>query len=275
MLRTTTIVIATALVLCGCVQEIDAPMARETTDAAWVTRVDFEDGTFCTAIAMSEHWLLTAGHCIRGVVPNNEIEAEGKLVVRAIHLDERKEIYKGPAHFILHPEYNESNRRSNRWYDIGLIALSGEIEMDSYALFSDAEFAVEQLSSETPAFAVGIGYETDPQTGRCTKRAGSAKRYDGFLYRASSGPGLRDAEAVKLDGREHALCHGDSGSPIMIEIDGSNHVFSVFSGATRDRQIFHASLVGPKRGWIVASSERADLPLECVDMGPASWQCFE
>jgi hypothetical protein len=41
------------------------------------------------------------------------------------------------------------------------------------------------------------------------------------------------------------------------------------------RAIFYGSLIGPKIAWLGAATASTDAPLQCVDFGCDSWQCFE
>ncbi|MFW2388238.1 MAG: hypothetical protein ACN4G0_07875, partial [Polyangiales bacterium] len=122
-----------------------------------------------------------------------------------------------------------------------------------------------------------VGYGRMPLTdgGLCSAELGSMKRYDDFVFRTFNGPLIGGALFVELDGRKDALCDGDSGAPLMFDLDGEPCAFAVFSGESFSRLVFYGTLVAPKIQWVESASAGTEVPLDCVDLGNDVWECFE
>ncbi|MFW2389022.1 MAG: trypsin-like serine protease, partial [Polyangiales bacterium] len=107
-------------VLLGCGDSVGADFAWLTGEPDWVVRLEFGDTHVCTGFVLSEHWLLTAGHCV-------ESASDGKIKVSQKVFGVRTALYDGSAELILHPEYTDRSRiLTHRWHDVGLIRLEGE-----------------------------------------------------------------------------------------------------------------------------------------------------
>ena len=267
-IRFTTALLA-CTVLVGCGNDIGMDPPRLTDDIDWAVRVRIGDH-YCTASLLSEHWLLTAGHCLYD-------GPEAQVVVSHEIFGERTVVYEGAAELIVHPDYDEIGTRTHRWNDIGLVGLlDGAIEVGERARLSGADSSFDALwSGEHPIYAVGYGRVPDPKTGECGDELGSKKRYDGLLLLRLLGPLFGGAREVELDGRPDSLCDGDSGGPLLIDLHGIPHAFAVFSGRALMRDLFYGTLSGRKIGWFESATESTHAPLDCVDLGGDSWECRE
>lgn len=263
-------------VLSGCGDVVSAP-PRLSDDIEWVVGIEFAAGNRCTGSILSEHWILTAGHCIEKARNAPSDAEDDRLIIRQQVSRELSVVYDGAAELILHPDYKSLGHLSHRWHDIGLIELvDGALDAAGRARLSGISSAFQMIYfEEADLFAVGFGRTPDPNTGRCSEERGPKKRYDGFVLRSFDGPLFGDILSLRLDGRTDALCPGDSGAPFMFEAQDAPHAFAVFSGTTRDKATFHGTLIGPKIGWFESSSAQTSVPLECIEMARGSWACFE
>ncbi len=266
-----TIAIFVCCAVLGCGGDAGQAPPRLTDDIDWVVRIVFADTHYCTGFVLSEHWLLTAGHCVEEALPDDQVQVSQEV------FGDRSVLYDGTVQLILHPDYDGRADLTHRWNDVALVGLrDGSIEVAERARLAGLDCSCAGESQDQGnLYAVGYGREPDPDTGLCSDVLGSKKRYDGFIFRQIWGPLLNEPREVELDGREDALCGGDSGAPLMFDRDGVPHAFAVFSGIAIMRAIFYGSLIGPKIGWLDAATASTDAPLQCVDLGGDSWECFE
>lgn len=269
-----------AIVVCGFLTgcgEVGADPPRFTDDVEAAVQIQFATGQGCSGSILSEHWILTAGHCLKAAISAGSDPDNDRVVIFEQVSGERTIIYEGPAELVIHPDYKGLGHLAHRWHDIGLIALrDGTLDAGSRARLGGTVRSFETVDSAgAELFAVGFGHSPDPDTGRCMKKGGVKKRYDGFLFREFEGPFLGNAFSVRLEGRTEALCPGDSGAPLMFDTDEGPHVFAVFGGRARGNAVFHGTLVGPKIGWFESASSKTWMPLECVEIAWDSWECFE
>jgi hypothetical protein len=80
-----------------------------------VVRIVFADTHHCTAIVLSEHWLLTAGHCVEQALSDDHVEVSQQVY------RERTVLYDGDAELVLHPDYDGSAVLTHRWNDVALL----------------------------------------------------------------------------------------------------------------------------------------------------------
>ena len=264
------------VVLAGCGDVVSAA-PHLSDDVGWVVGIEFAAGNRCTGSILSEHWILTAGHCIERARNAASATDHDRLIIRQQESGELSVVYDGAAELILHPDYKSLGHLSHRRHDIGLIALFDEaLDATQRARLSSISLAFDTIYfKDADLFAVGFGRTPDPNTGRCSEERGPKKRYDGLVLRSFDGPLFGDVLSIRLDGRTDALCPGDSGAPFMFESEDVPHAFAVFSGSTRDKATFHGTLIGPKIGWLESSSSHTSAPLECIEMARGSWACFE
>ena len=262
--------VAAFLLVLSCGGDSGWEPARLTDEAPWVVRLTFSGHRACTAMVLSEHWLLTAGHCAE--------EATDDLVeVSQDIFGEREVIYRGTAMRLVHPDYTSPPSMQHRWNDAALVGLlEGALEVEDRARLAGLPQAPERMDGwRDPFFAIGYGQLPDPNTGECAGDLGAKKRYDGFALVDIAGPFLGELLTVDLEGRRDALCAGDSGAPVMYAVDRVPHVFAIFSGASFLRTTFYCTLTAPKVDWIETATGTTFAPLSCPAFGDRVWECFE
>ena len=269
-MRTRFIIAIFASVFLGCGADVGVDPPRLTDDADWVVRVVFSQEHACTATVLSEHWLLTAGHCL-AMARDEQIEVSHEV------FGERRVVFQGAAQLIIHPNYEPMGHLSHRWYDVGLVGLrDGILDAGDRARLSGVIGSFTAWSSEEePLYTIGYGHSPDPNTGLCSGELGSKKRYDGLFLHGLLGPPFAPAYGVELQGRRDALCDGDSGAPFLFDVEGIPHVFAVFSGENFNQTLFYGTLNGPKIDWFKTATTSSHAPLDCRDLGNDSWECFE
>lgn len=266
-----TLAVLVCFALPGCGEDAGQAPPRLTDDLDWVLRIVFADEHHCTAIALSEHWLLTAGHCVEQALPDDQVEVSQQI------FGDRTVLYDGAAELVLHPEYDGSAALTHRWNDVALLRLrNGSIAVDERPRLAGQDCSgTDDGQTAGNLYAVGYGYEPDPASGLCSDVLGSKKRYDGFVFRQALGPLVDDPREIQLFGRDDALCGGDSGAPLMFDREGVPHVFAVFSGQAVMRAIYYGSLLGSKISWLDAATASTDAPLRCTNLGDDCWECVE
>lgn len=222
------------------------PIVNGTLTATpnWVVEINF-GGEFCSGWAINEHWILTAAHCLDGLVSGASVN-----VFRASGLGTRQNIYAGPASFFPHP----SHTAHSAVHDVGLIMLQSfglRIDLTGQAkMYSDTRRPWAD-SSISPAFhSSGWGLNTiDPNDS--TNCIGS-----GEVLRAGSsgmnvdvtGAGSQFVSSVigfQFD------CSGDSGTPWMLSRGGADDLgFAVHSGRRGSPIKAQAATIDDNRSWI-------------------------
>ncbi len=253
---------------CGDGPGLDPP--RPTDDVEWVVRINFSGQHLCTGLVLSEHWLLTAGHCVQEA-PDEQVEVSHEV------FGERRVVYEGGAWLITHPSYEDVGHLSHRWHDIGLVGLrDGTLDPSERARLGGLRCSLTAFSDEVHLlYAVGYGRLPDADTGACSDRLGAKKRYDGFIVRGLLGPPLESSYAIELEGRVGALCDGDSGGPLLFDVNGIPHAFATFSGERLREGIYYGTLIGPKINWLESATASTHAPLQCLDLGADAWECYE
>lgn len=203
------------------------PIAKSTVAiVASVKTADGQEGQFiCTGSLLTENVVLTAGHCVP------EVGAEYKEVVLYVifNTDLRKmgrTDIRLVVDSVIHTDYGKTGSEGEDAHDLALIKFAGAMAPGyTVAKFLDDETLLKPGTKVTLA---GYGLiETD----------GVNTKSDDRLRKV-------DVEVVEEFGKHEILldqtkgkgaCHGDSGGPAFLEVNGTQYVWGVTSrGAGKD-----------------------------------------
>jgi hypothetical protein len=225
-----------------------------TTAAPWVVRIDLSASTMCSGSVLSEHWLLTAAHCVEDepiVMPNLTVywaDVPGGAQV----------VYQGQARGYGHEHFDGTAN------DIALIKLESATGID-LALTGRAKlwgFTTPWTSyNESDRLFTGMGWGL---AGNCLANTQGQKRFSVYNLVDRTDP---DAQEVNTPTGSEFACPGDSGSPWLFERDGNLIAFAVEAYHAWDLIIIggnaHGPLIPPKNAWIYETSHNDGLELIC------------
>jgi hypothetical protein len=292
-MRTSTIWTSAAIVLplvLGCAPESDndvttAPLTQAglTNAAPWVVRINFPT-SLCSGSVLTEHWLLTAAHCVEGqpaLISRLQVSA-----ATASALDEV--VYDGPARPYGHPDYGRFLFFTDAEDDIALVKLdaaagidlgkTGRAKLWGYSEASRVPFdAGRPWTSpiEEDRRFVSIGWGQGGDGDACVTGTHGVKRLgDGFaLDRA--GMNALMVSATTLGSHE---CPGDSGGPWLFGRGGELIAFALWVDAWPNLLLFgderDATLIQPKERWMFEKSRDDGLELICGAGGTAGGATF-
>jgi hypothetical protein len=238
-----------------------------------LTKIKSGQVTYCTGSVLSQHWIITAAHCLRG--RSNETDR-----VTVDHGVGQLPLYgRARASFYNHPDYNHLGD----WgADLGLVRLYGDgIFPELHAKVWDGTNEYWKAGGAVSFFAAGYGWGTDPVKGaKCDDpdRAIGIKRLGRFQLtgktRDSGLLGLGEPIAVRVKSaafiEEHDLCQGDSGGPWAFALGGQPtgemFVFGLYAGyyLWEKGSFSWGPLLPPRMKW-VTDATKTRLPLACPD----------
>lgn len=208
------------------------------------------DGSSCSAAVLSEHWLLTAAHCV------DHARATSRLTVRYANAPgQRRTLYSGPANLHAHPSYDSGSNNGVNSKDVGLVEVTGvpmNLALTGRAkLLSDSR--VPWASGNPDDFEiVGWGRGTDPGSRvSCSDAASGVLRRDDGTWIWSSG-GM-------VNSRQPIMCPGDSGGSWVAyrgsSASGRDYMTFAVNSGTTDGNIWaphtnHAVKIAPHFDWI-------------------------
>lgn len=105
--------------------EIHGGFPINITEVPWQVSLQIHGGHFCGGSIISENWILTAGHCIRGLV-NSPSSAE---VRTGSSTHNTGGINYSVKRAILHPKYSSKDAD----YDYGLLELENALKFSDFA----------------------------------------------------------------------------------------------------------------------------------------------
>ena len=275
----------TPLVLFGCGAPEDAPDEMTegpssqsaltngdvSADPAYVVDVRIPDPSnpghygFCTGTVISQHYILTAGHCF-GTSGSHTVD---------IRNGQHAEVsaYSGASNVMIHPNFQPgANWVDNVPWDIALVRLNDGGMGSNFTRERIYAGPERPWATRGGQFSVtGYGGGTGPggafdcpdpsgDDGKETKRGGT------FAF---SGSGEVDGTTwFTVDGYAsiRTLCHGDSGSGWRLFRNGEDFLFAIWSGGSfvHDKPL-KATMVQAKMAWIQArSADTLGLPLVCT-----------
>jgi hypothetical protein len=247
--------------------------ANLTVEAPWVVRLDLPNG-MCSGSVLTEHYILTAGHCVKGYA-NNHVSS---MTVRwANTLGGAQALYTGQAWFYKNPKYKENDWWPDAGEDVALIRLGGSgvnTNLTGKAKlwgwnYPNVNYEPWEQSSQNRWFTL-IGWgRTDPSgDSKCVSGTAGQKRI-GYGFKVD----VTDQDENELHApinHTHA-CGGDSGTPWLIVRGGQLIAFAVHSGRMSDLIIagdYHkGASIKEKRNWLYEATKHSGLKLICAGAG--------
>ena len=218
----------------------DSPIATMTA-----MLIDTDKGALCTASILNNEWLLTAGHCVADSQPENlEVVFAGTFEDFSNQTTPQSEMRKVHATF-LNPRYTQTMNElaaeaaadkaagrkfsateidaSVNWGDIALVQIAGKIPHGKVA----AQFLPAGTVLTVGESVVLAGY------GQVGTAANSGY---GSLQTVSVDviDPARGGTEVLVDSTTKGACHGDSGGPAYLTLNGQLYLFGITSHGVGD-----------------------------------------
>jgi hypothetical protein len=222
--------------------------------------VQIKDG--CTAVVLSRHYLLTAGHCVdRQTVTN--------LCIRHTDIGGSHTLYNGDAD-VAHPpgyiRYVDAN-------DLAIIHLrdNGLTQTSSIPIYLGPDAPWKEAGGTVSV--AGFGYGSLPGEAQSCNTGGlvfGVKRVANLRF---CGTGATEPWpsstwlSAAAQSSTRALCPGDSGGPWFINPNGWNYLVAVSSlSYLEPNQPAFGALVAPHVPWIVETSQEFTPHLACPEV---------
>jgi hypothetical protein len=250
--------------------------AGQTIEAPWVVELSLPKLN-CSGIVLTEHYILTAGHCVEGY-SSTKLLAKVRRTTIAGH---KETIYEGDARILKNPQFHEHQWFGDPGQDVGLLKLDGagvNLAITGRAKLwgsnhPDINHDPWEQSSQNRWFTV-IGWGQGGSS-NCLNGTNGVKRIGYGFVVDTTGP---DANHVTAPSNTTHLCPGDSGSP-WIFVRGGQLIAFAISGQTFPDLIIagdfqRAALIKPKRQWMYEVSVPTGVKLICAGAGFAGTSTF-
>ncbi len=250
--------------------------ASLTTDEPWIVTYAVP-GARCSASVLTEHWLLTAAHCLEGLPKTTD----RLLVSVADAASGPEEVYRGPARFHRHPDFGTFWDPSDDIALIQLVRLANAPPPDPpggiplgvtgrarlYAPFTAplwAEADANRLFS-----IIGWGQGDVGGSGDCAAGTSLKKRFGTYFEVLVAD---RDARHLRTEFAITHDCPGNSGAPWLFARGGRRAAFAVNVGRSDfvvTSAKMHGAAIRPKLTWMfeVSSAFAPDGYLSCATAG--------
>ncbi len=213
----------------------------------------------CTGSVISQHYILTAGHCFESSGTFNRRVRTG--------INSEILVYSGPVDVAVHPNFVSGAEYVEAW-DIALVRLRNNGMGSTFPrvqIYAGPE--TPWTSSGGLFYITGYGLGTDPGGAKDCAHAGlgGIKRGANFAFR---GEGVHEGStwfSVRGYSSLRTTCAGDSGAPYLLTRNGEDFLFAVHRGSTEvPNGSVGGAMVQPKLAWIQArSADTLGLPLTC------------
>ena len=228
-----------------------------SADPAYVLRL-YDN---CTAFAISQHYVLTAAHCLgfTGVT----------LVRLAAGKDAETVVYEKAATVAMHPEFTGAPNQTG--FDIGIIRLAGlglGASFPRVRLHSASRAPWTSVGEQFSVAGYGAGSNVNGAQNCADAGAPGQKRWGSFAF---TGQGTVNGEGIwtEVIGSDpsRTVCGGDSGGPFLLLRYPENFAFAVTarSSLQAGKNVF-GTLIEPHMGWIREESGKMGLPLVCTQV---------
>ncbi len=236
------------------------------TNQQWAVklRIDEEPGFVrtCSGVVLSEHWVLTAAHCVESAIDLWGVYEADRLVIQEQAWDgdlTTPTVYgagtEGAASFYLHPDYDGSRRD-----DIALVRLyhAGIADVQKGRFWYDQR---APWSSSASLSIAGFGRGSFSYVDECDDVSVDGRgRYGNFTW--DEYKNSWEAQAVS---DQSVTCQGDAGGPWWVRRGSRDLVVAVQSGT--DETIWGeatGTMVGKLRWqWITDTASAKGIPLSC------------
>jgi secreted trypsin-like serine protease len=162
--------------------------------------------SFCTAVALEPSIILTAAHCIEGIVPENLNIIEG---VAPWNSTLNPDKWHGVDRVIPHPNY----LRGHPWFDLAVLRLTNPLTQKSVITIDSPTKEATNIILAGYGFRVQKLPMTIPQDISRKKNAGELFYISKFLEDYNIASPTFSFETISSDRR---VCLGDSGGPALI-----------------------------------------------------------
>jgi hypothetical protein len=186
--------------------------ANPTTEQPWSVGLRFSNGDGCSGISISQHWIVTSGHCLRGKsYQTHTVEVYRNEKATGL-------IYSGRASYYNHPHYDPGPFGGDRGDDIGLVRLrdDGMVPDLTARIYHGPPISPPPLappshkSRGAVVFVAGYGPGTNAGGSKnCDDAKDSAKKRIGRLTLSGNmddNGTLGFGNAIAVEGHTHMAC---------------------------------------------------------------------
>ena len=217
-------------------------------------RTDRDISNYCSGTLIAPNIVLTAAHCVSDTeeIPMNKLFNDGRIVV-VVGSDVSDSIIYTATRLSVHPKFNFEFFE----HDLAILWLEHEVPTE-YAtpipILENSEVILSHKSNHERFETVGYGIDDDDVDGVRLRTEGVI--YD-YCY---IGEKFCTVDAYSISIPEGALlqnlekggpCIGDSGGPLLVDIDGQKHVMAVISYGDANCERYSVSTTIPDHfSWI-------------------------